>query len=772
MKETQTSFVIPNEVNVFNPALPNLEGSNPKGEKIHFSDHYMMINDEPYFGISGEFHYSRYDFTKWEDEIIKMKMCGINIIPTYVIWNHHEEVKGSFDWKGSKSLRTFVELCKKHNIQSILRIGPFAHGEVRNGGFPDWLYGEPCRVRSNDPNYLIYVERLYNEIGQQIEGLLYKDGGPIIGIQLENEFYHSAAPWEFAAGTTDEWVAGGEDGEEHIFKLKEIAKEAGLITPIYTGTGWGGALAPTSEVLPLWGGYAFWPWAFYDENVKEHPVTPEYIYRDYKKPTYNFEPAYDPNTIPFACCEMGGGMTCFYAYRFKLPFQSVEAMANIKVAGGCNFVGYYMFHGGINPKGKITPYLNENATPKMSYDYQAPIGEFGQIRDSYKLLKRQHYFYKSVENSFSKTKTLLPFNTDQMDPTDVDTLRYAFRVNEGKGYVFINNYQDHLTSPTKHNVSINFEVDNKSISIPHKEGMTIKSEVSCILPFNFDMGDIKLEYATAQLIKKKDNTYYFFSPDELKPSFRFYDQNISQVEISDGRVTHEDGYWFVVPKEGAMTKFTVITNDGHHINVFNMTNEQSLNFWSFDWKGYHHAVIAEATLLVDDHQIRFETESDTVKVKVIDHEASPAFIEKLGGKSEGDNEIFNEYLLSKGNCKTFTPEINFLDNGKALISVPKEAFEETKELFLNVDYEGDIGYAFLDNELILDNFSNGEIWKIGLSSLKDRLVNKEIYLVISPIKVGREVKSDSPMAARSETADENIAAIHSITLTNVNEFKI
>lgn len=137
-------------------------------------------------------------------------------------------------------------------------------------------------------------------------------------------------------------------------------------------------------------------------------------------------------------------MTVFYKYRFKLPYESVDAMAEMKVAGGCNFVGYYVFHGGSNPKGKKTPFLNENATPKISYDYQAPIGEFGLIRDSYKRLKRQHYFYKSVEESFCKTKTVLPYDTKDMDPCDIKTLRFAVRAHHDSGFVFINNYQDHV----------------------------------------------------------------------------------------------------------------------------------------------------------------------------------------------------------------------------------------------------------------------------------------------------------------------------------------
>ena len=186
-----------------------------------------MVDNNPIFGICGEFHFSRYNHTKWEDELLKMKMCGITIVPTYVIWNHHEEIKGEYDWTEDKSLRTFIQLCGKHGLHCILRIGPFAHGEVRNGGLPDWLYGEPCRVRSNDAKYIYYVERLYNEIGKQADGLMYKDGGPVIGIQLENEFYHAGAPWELTTGTSNEWVSAGEDGEAHILLLKELAIKAG-----------------------------------------------------------------------------------------------------------------------------------------------------------------------------------------------------------------------------------------------------------------------------------------------------------------------------------------------------------------------------------------------------------------------------------------------------------------------------------------------------------------------------------------------------------------
>ena len=230
------------ELNSIYPTLEHLQGVNPNGEHISFTNHYMMKDEKPFFGICGEFHFSRYDFHKWEDEIVKMKMAGINIIPTYIIWNHHEEIKGQFRWDGSFNIRYFVELCKKHQVEVILRIGPFVHGEARNGGLPDWLYGEPCNVRSNDERYLFYVKRYYQEIGNQVRGLFYKDGGPIIGVQLDNEYCHAGAPWEMTTGTSNEWINNGsydtsvEEHHHHIEILKEFAIEAGMIAPIYTGT--------------------------------------------------------------------------------------------------------------------------------------------------------------------------------------------------------------------------------------------------------------------------------------------------------------------------------------------------------------------------------------------------------------------------------------------------------------------------------------------------------------------------------------------------------
>ena len=121
----------------------------------------------------GEIHFSRLPHEYWEEAILKMKSGGINVISTYVFWSIHEEKEGVFDWSGDRDLRHFLELCKKHNLNVLVRIGPFCHGEIRNGGIPDWIYGRPFEVRSNDEGYLFYAKRLYHNIAEQLKGLYY-----------------------------------------------------------------------------------------------------------------------------------------------------------------------------------------------------------------------------------------------------------------------------------------------------------------------------------------------------------------------------------------------------------------------------------------------------------------------------------------------------------------------------------------------------------------------------------------------------------------------
>ena len=141
--------------------------------------------------MMGEFHYSRWEDDTWEEELRKMKTGGINIVATYLFWIHHEEKENEWNFSGRRDIRRFVQLCRKVGLQVFLRIGPWVHAEVRNGGFPDWVQrAKDYEPRTNDEGYLKAVEKYFNQLGKQLEGLMFKDGGPVIGVQLENEYGH------------------------------------------------------------------------------------------------------------------------------------------------------------------------------------------------------------------------------------------------------------------------------------------------------------------------------------------------------------------------------------------------------------------------------------------------------------------------------------------------------------------------------------------------------------------------------------------------------
>src|SRR6185437_234813 len=144
---------------------------SPSGVVLTANSQYLTLGGRPWLPVMGEFHFSRYPESDWEDEILKMKAAGVNVIATYAIWIHHEEREGQFDWSGQRDLRHFVQLCAKHGMYVYPRIGPWAHAETRNGGLPDWVLKRSV-VRRNNPVYLEEVKSFYSQIAMQLHGLL------------------------------------------------------------------------------------------------------------------------------------------------------------------------------------------------------------------------------------------------------------------------------------------------------------------------------------------------------------------------------------------------------------------------------------------------------------------------------------------------------------------------------------------------------------------------------------------------------------------------
>jgi len=719
-------------------------GKNPDGREIGFTNYYMTMDGKPFFGISGEAHFCRIAPDQWEDAILKMKCGGINIVSTYVFWIAHEEEEGVFRFDGCRNLRGFLEVCEKHGMMVIMRVGPFCHGEFRNGGLPDWLYGKPYEVRNDNPGFMEAVRKYFRALHTQMDGHYYHQGGCIVGAQIDNEYEHSAAPWEITTGISSEWTDGGHSGMNYMLSLKKIMQEEGIVTPFYTTTSWGGAVTPVEEALPLWGGYSYQPWIFTSGEVKEHPATPEYIYRDNhnssKPKTYNFEPSYDPETRPYACCEMMGGMMCSYKYRFQLDQRTVDALANTKLGSGCNLLGYYMYKGGTNPLGARTPYLNENQITKRSYDYQAAIGEFGQIRESYGRLRALHLFCKTFSGFLEETKTVLPDYLETLQPENPEPLRFAVRVKDGSGFLFVNNFQDHVEMKDRFGDEVKLQLPDGDITFRFDIG----AGENAILPFNLDLGGEKLVWATAQPITNIGNTWFFLAPDGMQPQYCF--------EIN-----------------GKATTFTAETGEKltvGGIEIITLSRKDSRGFNVYPINGAETAVLSGNPVLFDGKSLKVETEDGCYSIYTY-----PANVLTVPANASAEQKgVFGGYRVGVPAVSEKCP-FKQVGVGRYTLEIPAEKLCGKKQVLLRVRYAGDIGHAFINGEMISDNFSNGGTWDVRLECYAEQLKEHPLTIYITPIKSGIVVDV-SAMAGRIERANDLKAELFSAELVSVEEITL
>lgn len=621
------------EKQIFSTRL-KMGGSNPNGESISVNNYYISKNKKPIIPVIGEFHFSRYPRAYWDESIKKMKAGGINTMATYVFWNMHEENEGDFNWTGNRNLREFIKLCAKNDMPVVIRIGPFCHGEIRSGGLPDWLLAKPLTIRTNDPDYLFYAERLYQEIGYQLEGLYFKDGGPIIATQIENEFQHSAAPWGLTypgqpydmnsserdkaltkegVGISSEENPYTEMGNDHMKVLMSLAIKAGIETPLYTATGWGNAAIIPNETIPVTAAYPYPTW------TDEPDISPFYLYEYmHKKPDYS-PVRYEPENYLAIAAELGGGIMSTYDRRPVVPASSLDSLINRCLGSGVNGIGYYMYHGGSTPKGEHY-FFNDEAYgyPKISYDFQAPIGEYGKVKKSFHRLKLVHGFINNFGHILAPMQTLIPESNLSINPTNTEALRFAVRHRENSGFLFLNNFQDDTLMNKKENIQIEIKIANGSIKIPEEGGFDLMPNENAIFPFNFDLNGISMNYATAQLFtsfNRNDVQYYvFFAPEGVKPELSFEASPGMKVKKTRGTSIKKNGNrWKIVCDVKTPSEFIIQKNDGTQSNVLVISKEQALKAWLVNFKKGKHIIFSEAEVLqTDEEKIDFLSKGNNV----------------------------------------------------------------------------------------------------------------------------------------------------------------
>ncbi|QGZ40461.1 glycosyl hydrolase family 35 [Pseudoduganella flava] len=763
--------------------------ASPSGHTLGANNRYLTLDGKPWMPVMGEFHYTRSPEWMWESELAKMKAAGITVVATYVIWTHHEPKDGAFDWKGNRDLRRFVQLCGKLGLKAVVRVGPWVHAEVRYGGIPDWVV-DSMRTRADDPQYLRYVGRLYREIGTQLKGSLWRDGGPVIGIQLENEYN----------------LTGPGQGATHIATLKKLARQAGMDVPFYTVTGWDGTVYPSGEVTPVFGGYPDEPWAV---STSELAPKETYAFRfdsrvsgDLGAQTRAHSPGTaesDIDKTPFLGAEYGAGLPFMYRRRPVVSPDDIASMLPVQLGSGVNLMGYYMFHGGRNPVGGTT--LEEstlsggyNDTPAINYDFQAPLGPDGQQRAVLEYLRPFHYFISNFGYRLAPMTVRKP-DVVPAGPDDLKAPRVAVRSAGDAAFVFVNNHVRQYTMPPL-SLRFNVKLTGGDVEFPRRP-VTVTNGSYFIWPVNFDMDGTRLRYATAQPVARIDGgadgiTYVFAASGDIPVEMAFDAKEKTELQAHDGTLA-EEGPTFVA-RPGTSPALTIRRAGAKPVHVLVLTAEQARQLTIADFGGRRRLVLTSQQAWV---------EGGTLQLRSVDEPAMrfavyPALSRTPSGdtavKNTGKDGVFQVYetkVPAVELASSFTqlreaqsaPPVMIGGLAKAAvqpipeswrsaatwrIEVPKRLPDGIADALLQIDFTGDIGRLFDGTRMADDWYYSGYGWQIGLKALAPK---DGLSLAVLPLRADAPVYL--PKEGRPDFAGQpQVARVNKVSLVPVYKLTV
>ncbi|MFI8946037.1 beta-galactosidase [Streptomyces sp. NPDC053750] len=749
-------------------------GESQGPDRIHATSTHLMRGDRPWFPVMGEFHFSRYPRDGWREQLLSIRAGGIDVVATYLFWHHHEEHRGDFRFDGNRDIRAFLEQVADCGLDAVVRIGPWSHGEARHGGFPEWVQHSHTRTRTNDPAYLELVRPYYERISSELDGLFHAQGGPIVAVQIENELY---------------------DQPEHLRTLKNMAHDAGITPPLWTATAWGMADLPADEFLPLYAGYPESPWDDAHPGWARHNRT-HYFFtplRDdhtvgadlRRKPTAGEGPDLDRH--PYATCELGGGVQVTYHRRPRVTADDVAALALTKIGCGSAWQGYYMYQGGSHVTDAATTMQESldtgypNDVPIVSYDFQAPLGEYGQVRPVYGLLRLQHHLLAAAGRELAPMPLIAPDRTPEgLD--DRDTLRWAVRTDGASGMLFVNTHQPGGEDLAAHS-GVRFRLDGPAgpLELP-----THAVDIPCgsyfAWPFRLPLpGDATLEWATAQLVTVLDDTVVLTRTAGIPveavlrgvDAASVHSPHATTEDLGDGRtrlhVPHPGTDTLI--DLGALRLLVLDEDTARRTAIGELWGTRRLvvgnNLHPVPDGDLLHIECGPqgGSLLVHpappgpvEVQVQVQ-DQQTQDQRTQDQRTGPAGSTPLRLHEAAENGVFARFEID---APADIPAVDLVEvsaatgpapqraggplhraaaptpddyaQGTALrVGITPEAFSRAHRLLLQLDWTGDAARAELDGTLVADQFWNGDPWEIDLARHRDALTNgAELILRLLP----------------------------------------
>lgn len=310
----------------------------------------FYLNGQAFKIISGAMHYFRIVPEYWRDRLEKLKAMGCNTVETYVPWNVHEPYKGQYHFEGMADLETFLQIAEELGLYVILRPSPYICAEWEFGGLPAWLLAEDgMKLRANYEPYLKHVREYYDMLFPKVIKYQVNHGGPIILMQIENEYGY------YGMDTS------------YLEIIRDMMLERGVVVPLLTSDGpWDDAMAcgKVEGILPTGNFGSHMKEQF--ENLKQHT-----------------------DGGPLMCMEFWVGWFDYWGSRGHVISDLSQNIIDLREGIANGHLNIYMFIGGTNfgfMNG--SNYYDELQADVTSYDYDAVLAEDGSITEKYKAFKK------------------------------------------------------------------------------------------------------------------------------------------------------------------------------------------------------------------------------------------------------------------------------------------------------------------------------------------------------------------------------------------------
>jgi hypothetical protein len=438
---------------------PPTHGWFKKPQIIRYDADCFTINNLDAFVFGAEFHYPRCPRQLWRDRFLKLQRANFNTVETMVFWNYHEREEGHFDFA---DLEDFIKLAKAMRFWLIVRPGPYICAEFERGGFPPWVVAKRFPLRSMHPENLKASQYWYDHVLPVIRANQITQGGPIIMMQLENEY--------------DFWKLPEPEQREYIRFLAHLAWDAGIEVPLFTN--WTRVVRDPADpdMARILDTCDFYPrWNF----LKEVPPALEKLRRE------------EPDS-PLGVTELQGGWFSQFGGKLSEDQEGVDgaqlnALTKTVLELGVTYFNYYMGYGGTN-------FDWAAKTLTTSYDYAAPVREPGGLWEKYYRARGIGVFLSMFGNVLTRAH-LLEGAGHSTNP-DVSV---AERVNGQSAVLFVRAGMDarqHFQMTFRDPASPSQRV----ITVPREGELVIGARGMKMLPVQVPISGGQLRYTTAEVL--------------------------------------------------------------------------------------------------------------------------------------------------------------------------------------------------------------------------------------------------------------------------------